>query len=265
MVLLDPHFYLVLFILTVGTALTTLSPVFPVNKKSEAKLMVGGEKHPSEGQVLRATRERLSGDKTGTFAQHSWSPVNRGAFCAVSYSCLCTHMLSVTVSVKKTGRMAGRGPAGVGAVLEEEGCCVVPTGALCDAVHRSDPESSPKKAWLIIRWFTALCLRGWGSLKDTLERFIPTSFMWEMNFLILFPLILIDTQLLYELTCSVRTQWVQIHTKILLVLTKFAGKKSDAVTDSNDVQILLWGLLFCIPNVNCSFRFLIEILIHRMS
>lgn len=63
--------------------------------------------------------------------------------------------------------------------------------------------------------------------------------MWEMNFLILFPLILIDTQLLYELTCSVRTQWVQIHTKILLVLTKFAGKKSDAVTDSNDVQILL--------------------------
>lgn len=53
-----------------------------------------------------------------------------------------------------------------------------------------------------------------------------------MNFLMLSPLtstvLLIDTQLLYELTCSVRTQWVQIYTKMLLVVTKFAGKKSDS-------------------------------------
>lgn len=40
--------------------------------------------------------------------------------------------------------------------------------------------------------------------------------------------LLIDTQLLYELRCSVPTQWVQIYTKMLLVVTKFAGKKSDS-------------------------------------
>lgn len=73
-------------------------------------------------------------------------------------------------------------------------------------------------------------LKGMRKFERYFREIYTQDFYVENELLDTFPrltstILLSDTQLLYELTCSVRTQWVHVYTKILLVLTKFAGRK----------------------------------------